>query len=232
MDDTSSSASSSSDSSDEMIPDEGTQINYNRSTSVQMEKMTQVQKGPQFFYALEIPISPSDAKYLTEFPEKSSIWLSRKMQEKGREVRWAQLSMDEKVNFDMAQAKELSNVLSSKALRSLTESEEAEVDPTKVMDMCWVLTVKGDGSAKARLVVLGFQMAGLGEIPTAAPTMSRVTRSLLLTLCANKGYRLKAGDVTSAFLQAEESLEPLGLTVKAPAELATLFGADPKHPVK
>ncbi|CAK9006565.1 unnamed protein product, partial [Durusdinium trenchii] len=181
MDDTSSSASSSSDSSDEMIPDEGTQINYNRSTSVQMEKMTQVQKGPQFFYALEIPISPSDAKYLTEFPEKSSIWLSRKMQEKGREVRWAQLSMDEKVNFDMAQAKELSNVLSSKALRSLTESEEAEVDPTKVMDMCWVLTVKGDGSAKARLVVLGFQMAGLGEIPTAAPTMSRVTRSLLLT---------------------------------------------------
>ena len=27
-------------------------------------------------------------------------------------------------------------------------------------------------------------------------------------------------------------MEPLGLTVKAPAELATLFGADPKHPVK
>ena len=151
------------------------------------------------------------------------------MLEKGKEHRWTQMSLEEKKQFDMSQAKELANVLTSKALRSLTESELASLDWSKVMDMRWVLTTKADGASKSRLVVLGFQTPGIGEIQTAAPTMARVSRNLLLSLCANK-FRLRAGDVTAAFLQAEESLEELGLTVHAPAELAVLFGADPNSP--
>ena len=96
--------------------------------------------------------------------------------------------------------------------------------------MGWVLTGKSDGTSKARLVALGFQMGHITEVETAAPTMSRVSRYLLLTLCANKGYRLKAGDVMAAFLQADASLESQEMTVWAPAELAVLFGAPPANP--
>ena len=52
-----------------------------------------------------------------------------------------------------------------------------------------------------------------------------------MTICANKRFKLRAGDVTAAFLQTSESLEDLDLTVWAPAELAVAFGANPENPV-
>ena len=122
------------------------------------------------------------------------------------------------------------------------------LDPSTVAQMRWVLKVESDRSAKARLVILGFQLSNITELDykrylptrpivgaavscTAAPTMGRAGRCLLLSLRANKGYLLKAGDVTSPFLQVDENLKPLGMTVWAPAELAVLFCADPQHPV-
>ena len=98
------------------------------------------------------------------------------------------------------------NVLSAKALRSLTEN----FDPVSAMSMGWVLTTKADGSITARLVVLGFQASNVAEVDTAAPTMARVSRNLILAIIANKGFKLKAGDVTAAFLQAAKSLEDDG----------------------
>ena len=107
--------------------------------------------------------------YLSKHPEKSPIWMSRKMAEKSKEKRWSQLTMEEKRSFDLAQAKELSNVLGSRALRALTTQELFELDPSKVASIRWVLTVKADGSSKARLVVLGFQMPGIENLQTSSP---------------------------------------------------------------
>ena len=168
--------SSSSSDSEELVPDVKQEEHEVPSPTI---SMIAPQKGS--FYAFEVSITPSDLNFLNANPEKSAIWLSRKMQEKGKEARWSQLSMDQKKNYDISQAKELSNVLSSRALRSLTSQEWDNLDYPKVMSMRWVLTTKNDGSTKARLVVLGFQMAGIGEVQTAVPTMARVSRNLLLT---------------------------------------------------
>ena len=92
-------------------------------------------------------------------------------------------------------------------MRNLTEEEHARLDPAQLMQMRWVLTRKGDGSAKARLVVLGFQAHNLTEVETASPTMSKVGRNLLLTVAASMKMTVKAGDVTSAFLQTNTSLQ-------------------------
>lgn len=63
-------------------------------------------------------------------------------------------------------AKELSQVSIPRALRNLTEEEEeARLDPAQLMQTRWVLTCKGDVSAKAYLVVLGFQAHNLTEAP-------------------------------------------------------------------
>ena len=243
-DDDGSSSSTSSDSSDELIPDSPANEDMAQNLYVRKNvkalksnavpknvKDTEVFFGDTPVYALEIPLEVEDVKWLQKYPERSAIWMSRKMMEKSKEKRWCQLSLEEKQQFDLAQAKELSNVLSSKALRGLSSQEMAELDQTQVASMRWVLTVKADGSPKARLVVLGFQMPGIEHLQTASPTMARVSRSLLLTVVANRGFRLRAGDVTAAFLQATEDLEHLQMTVWAPPELAILFGASPERPI-
>ena len=62
--------------------------------------------------------------------------------------------------------------------------------------------------------------------------MSRISRNLILTICATLNFLLSAGDVSAAFLQAAQSLEGEDLYVWAPAELAVLFGACPDNPMK
>lgn len=139
--------------------------------------------------------------------------------------------MERKKDFDMAQATELSSVLQSRALRSLTCQEWKEMDWKKVMQMRWVLTTKANGAAKGRLVVFGCQAHSITSVSASAPTMARTSCNTLLMTCANRKFRVPAGDVTSAFLQAPQDLEGEELYVWAPSELAVLFGAPPSNPV-
>lgn len=210
-----SSSSSSSASSEELQPDEPMRDPAAR-------KRKEPEEGG--FYALEIEVPEEAAAYLREHPRKAAIWLSKKMQEKGKEHFWQHLPLSKKKEFDIAQAKELSNV------RGLTKQEELALDPRTCMHMRWVLTTKSDGSSKARLVILGFQQPNVAEIQSAAPTMSRMSRNMLLMTCANMGFRMRAADVTSAFLQTSENIESEGLTVWATPELAVLYGASPSNP--
>ena len=86
--------------------------------------------------------------------------------------------------------------------------------------MRWVLTVKGDGKAKARLVVLGFQEAGLAELRTESPTCSKRARHLLVQVAANNRWTLHKGDVRKAFLQGSRSIEHRNVVCQPVPELA------------
>ena len=149
------------------------------------------------------------------------------MSAKGQEVIWQRLPLKEKQEYDMAMAKEISQVAISRALRNLTDKEAKELDPATLMRMRWVLTRKQDGMAKARLVVLGFMAHNLIEVQTTSPTMSKVGRNVFLAITAGMRFHLRSGDVTSAFLQTGTNLEDENLTVLAPPELAAMFGAAP-----
>jgi hypothetical protein len=180
---------------------------------------------------LQDDLSPEDYAWLSKngTSRKANIWLAKKL-EKSKEVTWSRLTLDQKKDFDLAQAKELSQVATSRALRNLTKDEEINLDYNRIMNMRWVLTFKGNGAAKARLVILGFQAHNICEVETSSPTMGKVGRNMLLALCAALNLKLQAGDVTSAFLQTDESLEGQDLYVWAPPELATFFGGDPRDP--
>ena len=227
-DDTISSSSSSAFSDRELVPD-GDHAYFVKKTKVTTYRGRARQ--PEVFYAMEIDMDEQDARWLARHPRKAAVWLSKKMEAKSTEESWNQLSLERKKDFDIAQAKELSQVMTSGALRSLTRSEQLNLDKSKVMNMRWVLTTKSGGVAKARLVVLGFQAHNLTEVETASPTMSKIGRNMVLMLAANLGFELKSGDVSSAFLQADAVLEDENLAVWAPPELATLFGGDPRHPM-
>ena len=212
--------SGSSSSSEELMPEP---VNKKQKTDPNDEDL---------FYALEIPLEEDEVNYISEHPKKATAWLSKKLEARGKELRWSQMPLDQKYKFDEAQCRELSQVLASKALRSLTRQEEMKVNKNRVMAMRWVMTLKSGGEAKARLVVLGYQQHNLTSVQAAAPTMSRLGRNLLLMMCATSHFLISSGDVSSAFLQASQSMEDEELYIWAPAELAVLFGAPPHNPVK
>ena len=237
-DSSSSSSSSSSDSSEEMIPEKKkpppTKVikrKGKKPPDKRSEQNMYLTVDEDTAFSIEIDITPKEVQWLSNHPNRAEVWLSKKVMEKGKEKEWSKLTMDEKVSFDAAQAKELSNVLQSKALRSLTLQEEKNLNPKTVMSMRWVLTVKPNGDSKARLVVLGYQAPNLVNVQSSSPTMARLSRNMVLTMCANLGFRIRGGDVTSAFLQADQDMEDQNLTVWAPSELAVLFGAAPEAPV-
>ncbi|CAK0906464.1 unnamed protein product [Prorocentrum cordatum] len=101
------------------------------------------------------------------------------------EFHWSKLSSSKKDEFRKATTKEVK-------------------DPADVIRCRWVLTRKSDGTAKARLVLLGYQTEDIGQEPTASPTASRRARNILLTVAAASSWNIVKGDVTSALLQAND----------------------------
>ena len=73
--------------------------------------------------------------------------------------------------------------------------------------MRWGSRVEVDRKAEARLVILGYQHPELTNEPTAAPTLGRMSRHLLLQPCALHKRRVHFGDVSAAFLQTSASEE-------------------------
>ena len=65
-----------------------------------------------------------------------------------------------------------------------SQEEELNLEPERLLRMRWVLTWKytegGDRKAKTRLVILAFQHPELTNVPTAAPTLGKMSRHLLL----------------------------------------------------
>ena len=95
----------------------------------------------------------------------SSVWLSKRMSDgKSSEVTYHRLLPGQQLQFDEAMTKELSQVLVANAVRRLSQEEELNLKPERLLRMRWVLTWKytesGDKKAKARLVILGVSASG------------------------------------------------------------------------
>ena len=213
---------SSSSSGSELEADEGGQPRAKR------PKPAPPDPDASIGYVFEIDMGGREWKALTSRPKRAHVWMSKHLMEKSREHDWKELSHQQKEEFDLAQAKEIDNVIKTAALRSLTKSELANVSYDRVMKMRWVLTTKSSGAAKARLVILGYQSPTLLTTQSSSPTLSRLGKFLLLSAVANNRWMLESADVTSAFLQAMASLEKDELYVFAPAELGAAFGGDGK----
>ena len=149
------------------------------------------------------------------FCRDSSVWLSKRLSDgKSSEVTYHRLLPGQQLQFD-------------EAMSRLSQEEELNLKPERLLRMRWVLTWKytegGDRKAKARLVILGYQHPELTSVPTAAPTFGKMSRHLFLQACALHKLRVHFGDVSSAFLQTSASEEYQELTIKAPPEVGYLF---------
>ena len=92
------------------------------------------------------------------------------------------------------------------------------------MTMRWVHTWKvaedtGETKAKTRLVAKGFTDPDLTEIRSDSPTPGRLSRQLILQISASRGFRLRKGDVKTAFLSGDREVARRDVYAAPPQEL-------------
>ena len=121
------------------------------------------------------------------------------------EVNIKKLSAYERAQFRAAQDKERDQWISNDAI---SVCQRAGIPKQRVMTLRWVHTWKvaedtGETKAKARLVVKGFTDPDLTEIRPESPTLSLLSRQLILQFSASRGFRLRKGDVKTASLSGD-----------------------------
>ena len=107
-------------------------------------------------------------------------------------------------------------------------------EPPNPADGPPVITKEGDLKAKARVVLLGFQHPelttrdehGVRTLLTAAPTISRTGKHLLLQSAALHSWTLELADAKSAFLQAGPTEAHRKIYTNGVPELKAAFGVD------
>lgn len=72
--------------------------------------------------------------------------------------------------------------------------------------------------AKARLVVLGFEVTSIGELASDAPTLTKDGRQMVVQMVASRKWELLSFDISTAFLRGDSDGRLLGL--HPPLELA------------
>ena len=171
--------------------------------------------------------NPSRLKAYLKNPEMFVVTSLRK---KRVEINEKKLTPEEREMIRFAKGKEVKEFVKEQVVIRLLAGEH--VDAEDVMKMRFVLTWKADPDSpagkkgKARLVVLGFQDPYLGKETTCSPTLNKRSKQMLLQMVVQKGWRLKKGDVTAAFLQGRP-LSGKNKYALAPPELAEAMGLPP-----
>ncbi len=177
-------------------------------------------------YHIEVDL-PETKKEMKHFTQDAESWVAKKVK-KSAELRWHDIPHHKLEDFRKAKDKEVSSWVRESAVKLVNK----EVPANRIMKMRWLYTTKTDGSAKARIVIVGFTDPDLGQIPKTSPTMSRRTRGLVLTACSTVGWTVLKGDVKAAFLQGQESEEQRQIFAKPVKELNERLGGSEKSLVQ
>ena len=165
-----------------------------------------------FSVVLDIPEDPKAWRRILKDPSKFMV----KNVQKGVEVALHKLDPDQRKAMESAKVAELESWLGHKVAKAACPS----IQEHQAMKMRWIYTFKSAGEgeenrgkvkAKARIVVLGYSDPSLLERTTSSPAMSRLSKMLLLNMASARRWKVLAGDVRTAFLQAKprDRLHPL-----------------------
>ena len=191
-------------------------------TSLSQHKPVIVGEDALLSVVIDVPPDPQSWKKILRNPGK---FLAKSVQ-KGVEVSYHKLSETQRKAMDEAKKAEVQAWVASK----VAKAAQAKVSMDEALRMRWVYTFKAvtdDPSkikAKARIVVLGFSDPALLERETSSPALTRTSKMLLLNLAVARRWRIMAGDVRTAFLQAKSQDRVHPLYARPLPELAEAFG--------
>ena len=188
-------------------------------------------------YHFEVEINQRDIDHWKEEPrpEEMSFLVSAAKHQRS-EVKISTLSPKDRQLFEDAKSKEVDSWLATSTVcRILRHQVPAE----NILRCRWILTWKdvdestSTGNAKtatgmqqprqkpkARLVVLGFEDPMVDQIPRDSPTMSKLSRVLILQHAASLGWDIHSFDIKTAFLRGTECSDRV-LGMEPPVEMRT-----------
>lgn len=151
---------------------------------------------------------PNSKRGLQKFIQSPEVFVVQHWKRKTVEVRERNMTDKELDLFKDAKNKEIRSDIKSHCFKVFPL--DSKVGPKNAIGMRWVLIWKTNSDypdqkkAKARAVILGFQDKSFEYKQTSSPTLSRCGRQTFLLFCAQQHFRVKKGDVSSAFLQGDE----------------------------
>ena len=186
-------------------------------------------------WRFEVDISQRDVDQwrAEEHPMEMSFLVSAAKRQRS-EVKMSQLTNKEKELFHQAKLKEIDSWLATETVARVLRHQIPEAN---IMRCRWILTWKPvDSNAegpkqhvpKARLVVLGYEDPLVHEIPRDSPTMSKLSRMLILQLAASNGWDIESFDIKTAFLRGSEQGDRV-LGIEPTAELRERLKLQPNE---
>ena len=191
---------------------------------------TQATADDQLVWRFELTTDMSDIQQWQSEEDFSEAFLVTATKKQRVEVKLHELTKEEQAEMKVAKDSEIKNWISTQTVEKLLRDK---VDPSQIMKCRWVLTWKpldeearlAAGNphkfrkAKARLVVLGFMDPSLDSLQRDSPTMSRLSRMMVLQLIASKQWTLFSFDIRTAFLQGQPQKDRL-LAIEPVPELS------------
>ena len=146
------------------------------------------------------------------------------------EVKMSELDAIDRAMFEKAKSQEIDSWISTETIAKILRHQ---IPRENIMRCRWILTWKPidpdvkqqSGSKthprhkpKARLVVLGFQDPQVDSIPRDSPTLSKLSRMLILQSAASRQWKIGSFDIKTAFLRGQ-SRDNRILGIEPPKEL-------------
>eukprot|EP00435_Cladocopium_sp_Y103_P013861 s2131_g3.t1 len=171
----------------------------------------------QQVYRFEVDINQRDIDHWKEETRPSEMaFLVSAAKRQRSEVKMSTLNAAERKLFEDAKKKEISSWLATETVSKILRHQ---VPRENILRCRWILTWKemdatstpGSSSLparqvpKARLVVLGFEDPLIDQIPRDSPTMSRLSRVLIMQHAASMKWEIGSFDIKTAFLRGTES---------------------------
>ena len=164
-------------------------------------------------WQFEVNVSSHDIQQWRneEKPQEMTFLVSAAKRQRS-EVKLASLSDSDRQRFHEAKMKEVDSWISTETICKILRHQ---IPRENILRCRWILTWKdvdpeaatqhqGKHKPKARLVVLGFEDPMVDSIPRDSPTMSKLTRMLLLQYAASMKWDIQSFDVQTAFLRGRE----------------------------
>ena len=163
-------------------------------------------------FAFDVPRQQL-SRYITK-PEENLPCLVAAAKKSRNEVRYNNLTEEEKKMFAQAKQKEFKCLLDTNTVQAILRNK---IHPSRFVSSRWILTWKEDPTqiggrrAKARLVVKGFQDPDIGNLCSDSPTLTRDSRMLLLQTIASLRWVVQSFDITTAFLRGRSDSRQLAM---------------------
>ena len=183
-------------------------------------------------FRFEVDVNQRDIDHWKEETRPSEMaFLVSAAKRQRSEVKFSTLNTEERRLFTEAKNKEVESWLNTETVVKILRHQ---IPRENILRCRWILTWKAPEEAaestsksqsnqkraKARLVVLGFEDPLVDQIPRDSPTMSKLSRVLILQHAASLGWDIHSFDIKTAFLRGtEQNTRTLGM--EPPEEMRT-----------